>query len=78
MPPETACRTRREEPTLASQAPADEHPPIQCLLELHYDGTLAIVARRGCTDQDIHDMFRQFTDAVWPYQASATVNALPA
>ena len=47
---------------------ADEHPPIQCLLELRYDGTVGVVTKRGCTDQDIYETLRQLAEARWSFQ----------
>lgn len=57
---------------MTPHTPAEEHPPIQCLLELRYDGTVAIIARHGCTTQDIHDLLHQLTHATWPHHQAAS------
>ncbi len=36
-----------------------EHPPIQCLLELHYDGTVSVTAKHGCSDEEIRDLLHR-------------------
>lgn len=43
-----------------------EYAPIRCLLELRYDGTVSVLARRGCSERDIHDLLTQFAAAAWP------------
>src|SRR5829696_4011840 len=47
-------------------APPD-HPPIRCVLELRYDGTLAITRLPGCTISDVHDILRLPTQSPGPF-----------
>lgn len=48
----------------APPAVTPDHPPIQCLLELRYDGTVAIIAKHGCTNEDIRDLLRQLAHGI--------------
>jgi len=33
-----------------------DHAVIRCVLDLRYDGTLAVTATHGCTESDVHDL----------------------
>jgi len=49
----------------ATTTEVSEHLPIQCLLELHYDGTVAVTAKRGCSDEEIRDLLTQLAGGTW-------------
>ena len=46
---------------IAQPQPEPEHRPIQCLVEMLYDGTISVVVRPGCSVADVHDMLQQLT-----------------
>lgn len=50
---------------------ADDQP-IQCLLELHYDGTVVVTAKRGCTNEEIRDLLSQLASGTWLDRSAAT------
>lgn len=51
---------RDEQPNLAMEAMIanddPEHPLVACLLLVNYDGSVSVLARRGCTDADIREL----------------------
>ena len=49
----------------ATNIHVSEHPSIQCLLELHYDGTVSVTAKQGCSDEEIRDLLNQLTGGTW-------------
>src|SRR5215218_5794985 len=44
-----------------------DHPPIRCVLELRYDGTLTITRLPGCTESDVHDLLRLLAQSDGPF-----------
>lgn len=52
------------EMTTAPTMTDTEHPPVCCLLQLNYDGSLSILARRGCTDADVAELLAAFVAGV--------------
>ncbi len=55
------------EPAMTHTTPEKEadHPPIQCLLELHYNGTVSVTAKRGCSEEEIRDLLHQLAGGMW-------------
>jgi len=49
----------------ATTTELSEHPSIHCLLELHYDGTVSVAAKRGCSDEEIRDLLNQLAGGMW-------------
>lgn len=52
--------------TKVAAAGTPEHPPIWCLLELRYDGTVSIIVKRGCSNHDLHELLTLLAAAEWP------------
>lgn len=47
-------------------AEAADHATIHCLLQLSYDGTVSVIATRGCTGADAHNMLQLLANGAWP------------
>lgn len=43
-------------PELADSSAPREHPPVYCLLQVNYNGSVSILARNGCTDADVREL----------------------
>lgn len=55
-----------------------EHPSIQCLFELRYDGTVSVISKSGCSNLDVFEVLRLLLTADWafdPTDGEATESA---
>ena len=59
-------RTRRTTHHVLT-VPTRPQPPIRCLLELRYDGTLTLTRQAGCTEEDVYDILRLLTQSNGPF-----------
>lgn len=41
------------------------HPLIECRLQLSYDGTISVLAKRGCTDLEVYELLMLLASARW-------------